>query len=58
MLGLLWRLLVGRFTSCQHVWEIIESGQIKTILTGNQKGTYYILKCTKCGALDKQEYLV
>jgi len=46
MIGFLWRLIVGRFTSCRHDWEEIEV--IK------QRGPYGIhvgvrLKCKHCG---------
>lgn len=45
MLGWLFNILVGQF--CFHKWEVIQHGEIT--IDGNPTGTYYNLRCTKCG---------
>lgn len=47
VIGWLWRILIGRFTSCEHRWETMEKGQEQ--IDGRCIGYFVCLKCDKCG---------
>lgn len=49
MIGWLWRLLIGRFTSCDHKWETKEELQYVTKDTRAPAGKRVLLRCEKCG---------
>jgi len=56
MLGWLYRMIVGRFTSCSHKWVIYKTIQI---FSSNQDREAnipcrhdYMLLCSKCGILE------
>lgn len=59
MLGWLWRMLVGRFTTppkCPHKWQIIAQGPLdfeEGGLLKTHKGTctLYTLRCDVCGEI-------
>jgi hypothetical protein len=51
MIGFLWRLIVGRFSRCEHQWETKENLGVWSE-DGDYKHPIYIDKhlcCTKCG---------
>jgi hypothetical protein len=54
MIGLIWRLLFGRFTSCEHVWETKISGQLTE--NGSDIGHYVVLRCKKCGDFKSRRF--
>jgi hypothetical protein len=54
MIGLIWRLLFGRFTSCEHVWETKISGQLTE--NGGDIGHYVVLRCKKCGDFKSRRF--
>lgn len=56
MIGWLWRILVGRVSSCQHEWETLENRDIGN-RKGNVIGSYYILKCKKCGDMRHKSFI-
>jgi len=48
MLGWLWRVIVGRFSSCEHEWE--DHKEIPLLNRDNEHiGNSYLLRCKKCG---------
>ena len=47
MLGWLYRMLIGSFTSCNHKWIILKERPIKD--DGLRIGTVYDCQCEKCG---------
>lgn len=51
MIGLLWRLLIGRFASCEHQWAKRNSLEMYDNDTGDGLPTAIQkhLQCTKCG---------
>jgi hypothetical protein len=49
MLGLIYRLIVGRFNSCQHEWEVKQTYTLTYEWRGNQ--LVYVMQCKKCGDL-------
>lgn len=53
MLGFLWRLIVGRFSSCTHKWEILQWCDVTS--HGTKIGTRYHLQCTHCGNVKKKD---
>jgi len=54
MLGYLWRILVGRF-GCEHKWEVDTTGPIMEDY--RHVGTYYNLRCEKCGDAMKRKLI-
>lgn len=48
MLGWLWRMIVGRFDACEHMWECEEKHKL-TDDNGRVYGLKVILRCTECG---------
>lgn len=48
MFGYLWRAIVGRFKSCEHHWEHMETLEI-TDKFQRPTEKIYILRCSKCG---------
>jgi hypothetical protein len=48
MLGLLYRILIGRFSRCDHKWATIHHGALVG-LGGAKTGDYYHPRCEKCG---------
>lgn len=61
MLGFLYRLFVGNFKSCNHVWEIKDTYNTKRIsidpkVHNTISGTYYIMKCKHCGELNREHF--
>jgi hypothetical protein len=59
MIGFIWRILIGRFTSCRHQWEIIEQNRLNIInhTTGaRREKTEFILRCSHCGDLMHRIY--
>ena len=56
MLGYLWRLIIGRLSSCEHHWTTIKTGEI----TSDDVvviGSYYDLQCDKCGDLKRRNLI-
>lgn len=53
MLGLLYRILIGTFKTCDHKWEkvaefkLYDGEQDKLLI-----GVKYVLQCKNCGCLD------
>ena len=58
MLGFLYRLFIGTFKSCDHVWEINEKYETQRISSGAIKGTEYILKCKHCGNMKRESFQI
>lgn len=63
MLGFLYRIFIGTFKSCNHVWEIHSKSNITRISNDPKvhntiKGTEYILKCKHCGNLKIENFPV
>jgi hypothetical protein len=53
MIGWLWRVIFGRFSSCEHKWEHKETHEVFTydVLHGKRKtGEMFTCCCAKCGA--------
>jgi hypothetical protein len=50
MIGWLYRVLIGRFSRCDHKWETMETINVKDISDGTS-WYRYILKCEKCGEI-------
>ena len=50
MLGFVWRVLVGRFTSCSHKWTIKESAAVQN-WKDEEVGKIFVLQCEKCGEI-------
>lgn len=48
MAGWIWRVLVGRFSRCQHEWKIIETNYFKNE-RGKYVGLHHALQCAHCG---------
>lgn len=48
MLGYLYRILIGRFSSCEHVWETQSVCRVVNH-DGVSIGQSAYLRCTKCG---------
>jgi translation initiation factor 2 beta subunit (eIF-2beta)/eIF-5 len=55
MLGYLYRMIVGQFTSCKHQWEIHNHGDIVDT-QDRVTGEYYYLKCSKCGEMKSKNF--
>lgn len=51
MIGWIYRLIVGSFSSCHHDFKIIKEGEEKDIKSGSVIGYVYVLQCSKCGEL-------
>ncbi len=49
MLGWLWRVLVGRFRVCDHVWETVETTKVIATPKAIPHAYDKHLRCTKCG---------
>ncbi len=49
MLGWIYRLLIGRFVSCNHEWEIESSHDRLDIKDNYVLGRAYFARCKKCG---------
>jgi len=54
MIGWIWRLLVGKFNSCDHEWETIESSTVQRREDNTRIGKSYVLRCKKCGEMKKK----
>jgi hypothetical protein len=54
MLGWLYRVLVGRFRSCNHRWVIIEQTKLVRVRDLEYAGIRYTLQCEKCGNLKEK----
>jgi len=54
MLGYLWRLIIGRFSSCEHQWTIIKNGNITQddVICGE----WYDLQCVICGDVKRKNH--
>lgn len=56
MLGWIWRMLVGRFSTCEHHWEVL-----KQLVIENNKndsiGVEYHMKCSKCGEIKSKKFI-
>ena len=56
MIGFLYRLLIGKFTSCDHKWEILKE---KSVYNLADDGSYYnfpsytkyVMRCDHCGEI-------
>lgn len=48
MLGWLYRIIIGKFDTCDHIWVTVKTGIINT-----DCGTkaYYDKECSKCGKM-------
>jgi hypothetical protein len=59
MLGFLWRMIVGRFSMCDHQWETVEVRPVVNWAGDERKVTdrfqRYILRCKKCGDVSKRD---
>lgn len=55
MLGLFYRLLIGRFSSHYHRWERFYNFPLMD--GNNQIGTEYHLSCTECGKIKQQQIM-
>ena len=53
MIGFLWRIIVGRFSSCQHKWNQFDT--VSVFSWNSDRPIYYDYhqKCEKCGKLQK-----
>jgi len=50
MIGWLWRIIVGRFSSCEHQWEIFTQFRLRDE-NNAIIGRLVVLRCQKCGKL-------
>lgn len=50
MIGWLWRIIVVRFTSCEHHWEKDHVASITNNM-GNEIGYLIVMRCKKCGEI-------
>ena len=55
MLGWLYRLIIGRFSNCDHEWEIIKTYKIADT-KGRHRTDRHLLSCKKCGELKHYEW--
>ncbi len=61
MIGWIWRMIVGRFSRCDHKWKIIQSLEYmkrSESIEGHTRrieGMQHTLQCEKCGDLMKRE---
>lgn len=61
MLGWIWRMIVGRFSRCEHKWKIIRSVDFtckSESMAGRTReidGRQHTLQCEKCGDLAVRE---
>ena len=52
MIGWIYRMIVGRFTRCDHKFEIHEERDVVTQFLGTrQEYRMYTLRCSKCGEM-------
>ena len=57
MLGWLYRMIVGRFSTCEHKWVVLkEVALYEDSLSAAPCGVRYELQCSKCGDLKSQEF--
>ena len=56
MLGWLYRIIIGRFSTCEHNWKKISDGEIKQ--DGIMKAKIMVYRCIKCGKTDKVKITV
>ncbi len=49
MIGWLWRLIVGRFTSCHHRWVELERINWVHNVTNQLGDQTRVLRCERCG---------
>lgn len=57
MLGWLYRILIGRFTECDHHWVILRRVDIIESDFGDiPYGRRYELQCDKCGWLKSRKF--
>lgn len=56
MLGWIWRLLVGRFSRCEHQWETVDVRDVLDKTDGGEdRYKRYILRCQNCGDVCKRD---
>lgn len=57
MLGLLYRLLIGTFKTCDHKWEKVAEFKLYADQGKRMMGVKYVLQCKNCGNIkDKEIY--
>lgn len=62
MIGWIWRLIVGRFSRCDHKWKILHSLEYARSSKSTEghtrkiEGMQHTLQCEKCGDLMKREF--
>jgi len=54
MIGWLYRIIIGSFSSCSHEWETISQAPITHVRTQTLIGAVYVLKCGKCGDIQQR----
>jgi hypothetical protein len=54
MIGWLWRMVIGRFTTCHHRWMVRESITGNYVI-GNGTRRFYVLRCEKCGDMKNHD---
>lgn len=55
MLGWLYRMIIGRFSRCEHKWETADTA---TLSGGHgARGVRYILRCERCGDIKKRDII-
>lgn len=49
MIGWIWRMVIGRFSNCDHQW--IAGELVKSYVSGDDMPVKIkrVMKCTKCG---------
>jgi len=56
MLGWLWRVLVGRFSRCDHKWDVAEVRRVTDRIDGGEsRYQRYVLLCQKCGDVQSRD---
>jgi transcription elongation factor Elf1 len=47
MLGLIYRLVIGTFATCNHDWQCKDELEVECSFSG--KNRIYVMRCKKCG---------
>lgn len=55
MIGLLWRLIVGSFKSCNHQWDTTHKIPIRDDGESLPTGYRFVLTCKNCGNIKKRD---
>jgi len=56
MLGLIWRVLVGRF-GCEHKWALLhEVRMFRRPSDEIPEARQYILQCERCGDIKRRQF--